>query len=113
MQLEKHFDAGQYQFEVCRSTCVSSLCIERQAQIEEVTFSMREYNNFVESVKDEVKAFKARQAEGVALEEARFVLHASYTGKRPAHRGSSERLTSLLLGIANTRRYVQQNLSQS
>ncbi|KAI0368220.1 urea carboxylase [Pilatotrama ljubarskyi] len=54
VQFESRFDAGQYAF-----------------KIEETTFSMAEYAAFVSSIADEIKAFKARQAEGIASEEAR------------------------------------------
>lgn len=34
---------------------------------------MAEYNQFVAGIADEVKVFKTRQAQGVKLEEARWV----------------------------------------
>ncbi|EPQ53370.1 hypothetical protein GLOTRDRAFT_117321 [Gloeophyllum trabeum ATCC 11539] len=54
VEMEKQFDAGRYEF-----------------KIEPVTFSIAEYTAFVASVADEIKEFKARQAEGTAKEEAR------------------------------------------
>ncbi|KAJ7601111.1 allophanate hydrolase subunit 2-domain-containing protein [Mycena floridula] len=53
-QLELAFDAGSYSFKT-----------------EDVTFSMEEYTQFVESIEEEVAVFKARQAESVAIEELR------------------------------------------
>ncbi|KAI0631868.1 urea carboxylase [Trametes polyzona] len=53
-EFETRFDAGQYAF-----------------KIEDTTFSMAEYAAFVSSIADEIKEFKARQAEGSASEEAR------------------------------------------
>lgn len=42
-------------------------------QIEEVTFSMKEYLDFISSIQYEISEFKKRQASGVAAEEARLV----------------------------------------
>ncbi|KAL5478611.1 hypothetical protein ACEPAI_2796 [Sanghuangporus weigelae] len=53
IQLEKEFDGGRYAFKV-----------------EPVTLSMKEYLSFVASVRDEIDAFKERQAKGTAAEEA-------------------------------------------
>ncbi|KAH9896131.1 urea carboxylase [Cubamyces lactineus] len=54
LQFENRFDAGQYAF-----------------KIEDTEFSMAEYATFVNSIADEIKEFKARQAAGVAAEDAR------------------------------------------
>ncbi|KAI8976308.1 urea carboxylase [Trametes punicea] len=54
VQYETWFDAGQYAF-----------------KIEETVFSMADYGAFVASIADEFKEFKAKQASGVASEEAR------------------------------------------
>lgn len=40
-------------------------------QVEPVTFSMAEYDTFVNSIQDQVVAFKQKQAEGTTREEAR------------------------------------------
>ncbi|GJE99971.1 urea carboxylase [Phanerochaete sordida] len=54
IEIERRLDSGQYQFEV-----------------EPVTFSMAEYDTFVDSLQDQVVAFKHKQAEGTAREEVR------------------------------------------
>ncbi|KAI0641597.1 urea carboxylase [Trametes meyenii] len=53
-QSESRFDAGQYAF-----------------KIEDTVFSMADYASFVKSVSEEIKIFKAKQAKGIASEEAR------------------------------------------
>ncbi|KAI0721773.1 urea carboxylase [Fomitopsis betulina] len=54
VEAEAQFDAGRYVF-----------------KIEERSFSMADYNHFVAGIADEVKLFKAKQAQGVKAEEAR------------------------------------------
>ncbi|KAM5536440.1 hypothetical protein V8D89_009876 [Ganoderma adspersum] len=54
LQAEAQFDAGRYTF-----------------NIEDRTFSMAEYSDFVRNIVDEIKIFKEKQALGVALEDAR------------------------------------------
>ncbi|KAI1787216.1 allophanate hydrolase subunit 2-domain-containing protein, partial [Ganoderma leucocontextum] len=54
LQAKRQFDAGRYAF-----------------KIEERTFSMAEYSGFVRGIGDEIKAFKEKQALGVASEDAR------------------------------------------
>ncbi|PIL26818.1 hypothetical protein GSI_11079 [Ganoderma sinense ZZ0214-1] len=54
LQAEMLFDAGRYEF-----------------KIEERMFSMAEYSSFIRGIDDEIKAFKEKQALGVALEDAR------------------------------------------
>lgn len=49
------------------------MCAIERVQIESVTFSMAEYDAFVNSIQDEITLFKRRQAEGVAREEAKYV----------------------------------------
>lgn len=44
-------------------------------QIEPTVFSMPDYTTFVESIADDVKLFKEKQARGVEIEEARYALH--------------------------------------
>ncbi|OJT05231.1 hypothetical protein TRAPUB_3969 [Trametes pubescens] len=53
-QLETRFDAGQYAF-----------------KIEDTMFSMADYATFIDSIADEVKEFKIRQAQGAVSEETR------------------------------------------
>ncbi|KAH7919924.1 hypothetical protein BV22DRAFT_1022136 [Leucogyrophana mollusca] len=54
LEVEKEFDAGRYTF-----------------KIEPSTFSMAHYSTFIESVKGDTQHFHEKQAQGVALEEAR------------------------------------------
>jgi len=54
LEIEKTFDSGRYKF-----------------KIEECTFSMKEYVQFISTIGDDIAAFQAGQARGVALEEAR------------------------------------------
>lgn len=54
VEAETQFDAGRYVF-----------------KIEERSFSMGEYNEFVSGIADDVKIFKEKQAQGVKIEEIR------------------------------------------
>ncbi|KAI0808367.1 urea carboxylase [Fomes fomentarius] len=68
VQLENQFDAGKYAF-----------------KIHDRTFSMAEYLSFVNTIDDEVQAFKKRQAQGVASEDARErILFAEWDAQRRA-----------------------------
>ncbi|KAL1938008.1 hypothetical protein VTO73DRAFT_12019 [Trametes versicolor] len=78
-QLEAQFDAGQYVF-----------------KIERTTFSMADYATFINSIAEEVKDFKTRQAQGAASEEAREQeLFAQWDRKRRAELEARQSDTNL------------------
>ena len=74
VEMEQSFDAGQYVFEVNFWVETSHTHkLKSVSQIEDVTFSMADYDKFVDSIQDQIVDFKRNQAEAVARVEAQCV----------------------------------------
>jgi len=98
LEIEKSFDSGRYKF-----------------KIEEATFSMKKYVGFVSTIREDIAAFQAGQARGVALEESRekILWKELQDRERVKQKDGADGDTNIQSGLAENARFASASVSGS